>query len=240
MSVCIARWLNADSSTGSISNQINRLGGVQLKRFSMQMRSFRLPDSSALIASENGVAAPGRNLIVFRSSEKAEGIAFVEDPRAPLRRDQHRHTQGMGEMSSPHTRWTTLILAAPLLSTISPSSPSFPFDQLLSRVLCGAAPSVGAWQQRSSSIIIDGFNFVMDGFAIRVGGIALRGSATTASPKGIIIEVTILLFAQVASTHIVLQFILGSLSPHPFPPSHITILAGLRSRTLAPISDARH
>lgn len=184
----IARWPNAETSSSSLIHSIlSQRGAVPGKRWSVQIRAFRLPDAPATNIGGGG----GRNLIVFRSSEReGMGIVFIEDPRAPLRRvrdEQRTNHQALGteDTTSLHTRWTTTVLGNP-----SPTSSSLPFDQLLHRVLCTPiAQNTGAWAQKSSSVIIDGYDFILEDFLIRVGAVQSRGGAA-ATPKGILIQVS--------------------------------------------------
>lgn len=198
----IARWSKCNMQTmlPLLASSITRThSGTAIGRWTVQIRSFRLPATHTVGSKGNstgrlGAATEkqrddGRNLFVVRSTNTPEeGYAFVEDPAAPTVIATSNPTTAK-EARPTHTRWTSSTLAHPDTSL-------FPFDVLLQRILCTppnpATPAVGAWIPRTSQILIEGYSFsILNDWVVRVGGVQIKGGGSAAGGFGVVIQVSL-------------------------------------------------
>lgn len=197
----IARWTACHTQTmlPLLASSITRThSGTAIGRWTVQIRSFRLPATHAVGSKGSstgriGAATEkqrddGRNLFVVRSTNTPEeGYAFVEDPAAATVASSS-HSTPATEVRPTHTRWTS--------STLAHSDSSlFPFDVLLQRILCTppnpATPAVGAWIPRTSQILIEGYSFsILNDWVVRVGGVQMKGGGSAAGGFGVIVQVS--------------------------------------------------
>ena len=197
----IARWTRGNTQTmlPVLASSITRThSGNTIGRWTVQIRSFRLPATSHTAGSKGnntgrvGAAAEkqrddGRNLFVVRSTNTPEeGYAFIEDPAAPTIASSNNLPPSNGD-EARHTHWTASTLA-------HPDSSLFPFDVLLQRILCTppnqATPTTGAWVPRTSQILIEGYSFaVASDWIVRVGGVQIKGGGNAAGGFGLVIQV---------------------------------------------------
>lgn len=202
--VLIARWPQS-SSFSLLASSISKQNGTAIGRFIVQIRSFRHPEVSAATASTVAAAATlgggagsstGKNMYVVRYQDKSEGYVFIEHLNASSGTEEKGAQMAIDKAeitttaTTPgHSKWTYAVLGpAPSSSDALPNAPtSFPFDHLLQRVLCVAQPTVSAWIQRPSQILIDGYTFNSGDWLIRVGVIQVKGSSVAA--KGLVVEV---------------------------------------------------
>lgn len=194
----IARWTRCNTQTmlPLLASSFTRThAGIAIGRFTVQIRSFRLPATHAtstkgsstgrLGAAVEKQRDDGRNLYVVRSTNTPqEGYVFVEDPAAPSIVTATNH-----EAQPTHTRWTTSTLA-------HPDSSLFPFDVLLQRILCTppnqAAPALGAWIPRTSQILIEGYSFAIShDWIVRVGSVQIKGGGNASGGFGLVIQVNL-------------------------------------------------
>jgi hypothetical protein len=144
-------------------------------------------------------------MFVARSLSSSEQMmVFVEDPAAPLRRDQPTTTRkGKGENNGEatteegHTRWTYCSLGV-----ATPAAPlATPFDAFLQRVLLGGgqaanSTNAGAWIPRSTAVSLEGFIFSMGGaggvgdWEVKVGSVMVKGGAAGGTSRGVLVEVS--------------------------------------------------